>query len=129
MIVDYFSRFIIVNYVPDIRVETVSNTFIEVLTEYGLPSKIMTDCGTHYTSELFKEKCKDSGIEVIYSSPYHHQSNSVAERSIGIVKSLWKKAGEDGSTKCSAIWLHRITPIDSNTPSPYELLFGRKPLK
>ena len=87
----------------------------------------MNDCGSQYTSELFKQKCKDSGIEVIYSSPYHHQSNSVAERSICIVKSLWKKAGEDGSTKCSAIWLHRITPIDSNTPSPYELLFGRKP--
>ena len=27
----------------------------------------------------------------------------------------------------SAMWMHRITPIDSNTPSPYELLFGRKP--
>ena len=87
----------------------------------------MTDCGTKYTSELFNQKCKDSGTEVIYSTLYHHQSNSVAEISIGIVKFLWKKAGEDGSTKCSAIWLHRITPIDSNTPSPYELLFGRKP--
>ena len=53
MIVDYFSRFIIVKYLPDIRAETVSNTFMEVLTEYGLPSTIMTDCGTQYTSELF----------------------------------------------------------------------------
>ena len=127
MIVDYFSRFIIVKFLPDIRSETVSNTLMEVLTEFGLPSTIMADCGTQYTSELFKQKCKDSGIEIIYSSPYHHQSNSVAERSIGIVKSLWKKGGEDGTSKGSAIWMHRITPIDSSTPSPYELLFGRKP--
>jgi transposase InsO family protein len=127
MIVDYYSRFIIVKYLPDIRAETVSNAFIEVLTEYGLPSTIMADCGTQYTSELFRQKCKDSGIELVFSSPYHHQSNSIAERSIGIVKSLWKKEGEDGKSKSTALWIHRITPIDSNTPSPYELLFGRKP--
>ena len=127
MIVDYYSRFIIVKFLPDIRAETVSNAFIEVLMEYGLPSIIMADCGTQYTSDLFKNKCKDSGIQLIYSSPYHHQSNSLAERSIGIVKSLWRKEGLSGKSKSTALWMHRITPIDSNTPSPYELLFGRKP--
>ena len=127
MIVDYYSRYIIVKYLPDIRSETVSNAFIEVLTEFGLPSTIMADRGTQYTSELFKQKCKDSGIDLIFSSPYHHQSNSIAERSIGIVKSLWKKEGEDGKSKSTALWMHRITPIDSKTPSPYEMLFGRKP--
>ena len=127
MIVDYFSRFIIVKHIHDLRAETVSNVFLEVLTEYGLPSIIMADCGTQYTSELFKKKCSDSGIQLIFSSPYHHQSNSVAERSIGTVKSLWKKAGENGTAKNTAIWMYRITPIDSSTPSPYELLFGRKP--
>ena len=59
MIVDYFSRFIIVKFLPDIRSETVSNTLMEVLTEFGLPSTIMADCGTQYTSDLFKQKCKD----------------------------------------------------------------------
>ena len=50
MIVDYFSRFIIVKFLPDFRSETVSNMLMEVLTEFGLPSTIMTDCGTQYTS-------------------------------------------------------------------------------
>ena len=53
MIVDYFSRFIIV-----IRSETVSNTLMEVLTEYGLPSTIMADCGTQYTSDFFQKNAK-----------------------------------------------------------------------
>ena len=127
IIVDYFSHYIIVKYLPDIRAETVSNLFMEVLTEYGLPSTIMADCGTQYTSELFKKKCEESGVQLLHSSPYHHQSNSVAERSIGIVKSHWKKAGETGTSKNAALWMLRITPIDSKTPSPYELLFGRKP--
>ena len=91
MIADYFSRFIIVKYLPDIRAKTVSNTFIAVLTEYCLPLTIVTGCGTKYTIELYKQKYKDSGIEDIYSSPYHHQSNSMAENSVGIVKLLWEK--------------------------------------
>ena len=100
MIVDYFSRCTIVKFLSDIRSETVCNTLIENLREFGLPSTIMT-------SELFKSKNAKIPASKSSSSPFHHQSNSVAERSIGIVKSLWKK-GEDGTSKGSAIWMHRI---------------------
>ena len=127
MIVDYYSRYIIVKYLPNIRAETVSDTFTQVLTEFGLPSTIMADRGTQYTSEGFRKKCRDSNINLVFSSPYHHQTNSVAERAIGTVKHLWKKASEESHTKATALWMYRITPIDSGTPSPYELLFGRKP--
>ena len=67
-----------------------------------------------------------SGVNIKYSSPYHHQANSTAERAVGIVKNLWKK-GEDGQDKQTSLWMYRITPIDSNLPSPYKLLFSGKP--
>ena len=103
MIVDYYSRFIFVKFLPDIRAQTVSNAFIEVLMEYGLPSIMMADCGTQYTSDLFKNKSRDSSIQLIYSSPYHHQTNILAERSIGIVKSLWRKEGFSGKSVISHV--------------------------
>ena len=127
MIVDYYSRYIIVRKIPNIRADTVSDTFTQVLTEFGLPSTIMADRGTQYTSEAFRTKCKDSNINLVFSSPYHHQTNSVAERAIGTVKHLWKKATDEKQSKSSALWMYRITPLDSKTPSPHELLFGRKP--
>ena len=66
-------------------------------------------------------------INITYSSPYHHQTNSVAERAIGTVKQLWRKSIEDGQSKETALWMYRITPLDDNLPSPYELLFNIKP--
>ena len=32
-----------------------------------------------------------------------------------------------GQSKETALWMYRITPLDDNLPSPYELLFNRKP--
>ena len=66
-------------------------------------------------------------INITYSSPYHHQTNSVAERAIGTVKQLWRKSIEDDQSKETALWVDRITPLDDNLPSPYESLFNRKP--
>lgn len=127
MVVDYYSRFPLVRQIPDIRAETVCQAFTAVTTEYGLPSTIQADSGTQFTSEPFKRKCKEAGIDILYSSPYHHQTNSLAERTIGTVKSLWKKADKEGKDKITALWMYRVTPLDNNLPSPYELLFGRKP--
>ena len=68
---------------PNFRANTVSNTFTEVLTVFGLPSIIMADRGTQYTSEAFRTKYKDSEINLVFSFSYHHQTNSVAERATG----------------------------------------------
>lgn len=76
---------------------------------------------------MFREKCDANGITLIFSSPYHHQANSLAERAIGTCKTLWKKAKEEGKSLESSLWIYRITPLDYQTPSPFELLFGRKP--
>ena len=48
MIFYYFSRFIIVKFFPEIRSKAVSNTLMDVLTEFGLPLTIMADCCTLY---------------------------------------------------------------------------------
>ena len=124
VIADYYSRYILVRQLPTISAEAVCSQFSSVLTEYGLPETIVADFGTQYTSADFRKKCRDSNIEIKYSSPYHHQANSVAERAVGTIKHLWKKSRH---SKTTALWMYRITPIDSNLPSPYELLFGRKP--
>ena len=68
----------------------------------------------------------DLATPALFSSPYHHQTNSLAERSVGICKPLWRKATEDQRNLDTALWMHRITPLDDHLPSPYELLFGCK---
>ena len=95
--------------------------------EYGLPATIIADFGSQYISERFRSKCEQSGITLHCSSPYHHQANSLAERAVGTCKSLLRKALEENECPCTALWIYCTTPLDDQTPSPHELLFGRKP--
>ena len=55
------------------------------------------------------------------------EANSLAERAIGTCKSLLRKALEENECPYTALWMYRMTPLDDQTPSPHELLFGRKP--
>ena len=128
MIVDYYSRFPVIRQINNIRASTVVDKFTGVLLEYGIPDTIVADCGTQYTSEEFRQKCKDCNIELSFSSPYHHQANSVAERTIGTIKHLWKKSEQDGQSIATALFMYRVTPLCDNLPSPFEMLFGRKPV-
>ena len=103
MIVDYFSRFPVIRHLKDMTAETVSKKFSKVFAEYGLPSTIQADFGSQYTSEKFRKECELNGITLLFSSPYHHQANSLAERAIGTTKALWKKAEDSGENKETAL--------------------------
>ena len=94
IIVDYYSRFPVIRPLKDMSAATTSNHFTSILAEYGLPSMTTADFWSQYISEKFKKKCEQNGITLTFSSPYHHQANSIAEKSAGTCKSLWKKAVE-----------------------------------
>ena len=87
---------------------TICNHFTSVLAEYGLPATIITDYGSQYVRKAFKQMCNYSNIKLIYSSPYHHQGNSLAERMIGTCKQLLKKATESNQFPYTAIWTYTI---------------------
>ena len=113
MIVDYYSRFLVIRLLSDMSTETICNHFTSVLAEYGLPSITIADFGTQYISQKFKDNCAKNGITITFSSPYHHQANSLAERAVGTCKSLWKKAVESNVSIHSIvdIQLHHLTII------------------
>ena len=128
MIVDYYSRFPVIRLLNDMTSHTMCNHFTSILAEYGLPATIVADCDLNtIISERFKTKCEQIGITLYCSSTYHHQANSLAERSIGTCKTLLKKALEEDECPYTALWIYRITPPDDQVPSPHELMFGRKP--
>ena len=92
IVVDYYSRFPVVHLLREIKATTISSNFTGVFAEYGLPNTIIADFASQYVSEHFRLKCKQSGITLTFSSPYHHQGNSMAERRVDICKQLWTKA-------------------------------------
>ena len=97
------------------------------IAKYGLADKNISDFGPQYVSKKFKTTREQSGITLAFSSPYHHQANSLAERTIGTCKSLLKKAV--GSNECpyTALWMYRATPLDSQMPSLMSCCLAENP--
>ena len=127
LVVDYYSRFPVFITLPDISATTVCEQFTQVLTKYGLSTTIMSDHRSQYLSERFKREIHNSNIMLKTSSPYHHQTNGVVERTIRTIKALLKKAQQKKKCPYTALWMYRTTPKNNDMPSSYELLFSRKP--
>ncbi len=127
ILVDYFSRFPVIRLRQYTSAETICKHLKSIFAEHGLPDTIIADCGPQYIRERFRKQCKDSNIVIKYSSPYHHQTNGLAERAVGTVKALWKKAIEGNECPYTALWMYRTTQLDFRMPSPYELRYGMKP--
>ena len=53
--------------------------------EFVLPEKIISDMGTNFTSETFKEFYKMLNIQQSITSFYHHQSSGQVEACIKFV--------------------------------------------
>ena len=63
--------------------KTDANSVVEklrkILSRVGLPKEICSDNGPPFNSFDFDSFCTDLGIKVHKSSPYHPQSNGLAE--------------------------------------------------
>ncbi|KAK3928966.1 Thioredoxin reductase aclT [Frankliniella fusca] len=59
--------------------------------------------------------------------PHYHQSNGLAERAVGIVKSFLKKNSKDPKSSLQTCLLqYRITPLSGLGASPAQLLMNRQ---
>ncbi|KAL0148840.1 hypothetical protein M9458_055849 [Cirrhinus mrigala] len=92
---------------------------------FGRPDEIMTDNGPQYTGQPFKKFMADWGIKHTTSSPHYPKSNGFIERHVRQIKSIIKKTIQHKGDVQVALLQVRATPIDSDLPSPAELLLGR----
>ena len=122
IICDYYSKFPFIYLMPN---PVTSRAIIERLktlfSEHGIPDKLISDNGGHYSSEAFKTFILQWDFIHLTSSPYHPQCNGFAERMIQTVKDRMKKSTDVPK----ALLLLRATPVRGSDKSPAELLFNR----
>ena len=86
----------------------------------------MSDAGTNFVSERFRQFCKSISVEQAVSLAYHHQSNWQVEACIKFIKHTFKKCAESGRDK-NIVLLHICTtPIGQGLPSLVTLMFNRQ---
>ncbi len=86
MIVDYYSKYPVVKLLQDNSAESLIEAFSEIVALFGIPNKLITDCGTNYMSDRFQLFCQKLGITHTPISSEHKQANDLTERNIGTLK-------------------------------------------
>lgn len=117
---------------------TVVNAVIDRLQKFysvfGLPTKLVSDNGPPFNSNVFRKYCEMFGIVFENSPPYHSQSNGLAERGVQTAKKCFIRfcLGKESELSIQdkidkyLLW-SRNTPSVETGRSPAELVFAFKP--
>ena len=112
--------------------ETVSKNFVlHFISRFGMPNTLLTDQGTNFQSEFFKNLCKLLKIKKINSTIYHPETNGALERSHQTLKDFLKHFINDQQSDWDE-WIHLATftyntsPHSSSKHTPFELIFGKE---
>jgi len=66
--------------------ETADSFLENIFKLHGLPTEIISDRGSQFTSKFWKALCHSLNVQLKLSSPYHHQSNGQTERVNSVVE-------------------------------------------
>ncbi|XP_066982814.1 uncharacterized protein [Macrobrachium rosenbergii] len=126
-IMDRASRFPEAIPMRRITSKFVFEKLMDFFSRYGLPRVIQTDCGTNFTSKVFRGKCAELAIQHITSVPYHPESQGLVERFHQTLKSVLKKHCYDSGSEWDkalpfALFAIRNHPNSSTGVAPFELV-------
>ena len=126
LIADYYSRFPIVKHVKSMTAKATILKLKTIFSEMGIPAEVMTDQGTQFTSQEFKEFAGTYRFKITHSSPRYPQSNGFIESMVKVTKDIITKANAAKEDTHLAMLAYRTTPLGSGRPSPADLLKNRK---
>ncbi|XP_011859870.1 PREDICTED: uncharacterized protein LOC105557283 [Vollenhovia emeryi] len=111
---------------------TVAKAFVtKIILEHGIPEKVLTDQGTNFTSEIFKNTCKLLKIHKIQTTAYHPESNGALERSHRTLAEYLRHYISTDQTDWDE-WLPYVMFTYNTTPhtvtglTPFELIYGHQ---
>lgn len=132
LIVDDFSNYIDVKLNKSVDSKSVIISLREFFSLFGLPETIVSDNATSFNSLEFRNFCSFNAIKHVNSPQYHPQSNGLAERSVGVVKSSLKKCLSQSRLELEKqiidfLYDYRFSPLCGDSESPAEKIFKFRP--
>ncbi|XP_011313637.1 uncharacterized protein K02A2.6-like [Fopius arisanus] len=132
-IVDGFTKFCILEPVADTSVRGVLKTLQQMIAIFGVPSRIISDRGSAYTSLRFKKFVEELGIKHILNAVATPRANGQCER---VNRTLLNSLAATCAGKPEETWDEYVKVVQSGInstvhrttkKSPTQLLFGYKP--
>ena len=130
-LMDRVSRYPEAIPLSSVRSIVIVDALVNFFTKFGLPKILQSDCGTNFTSKVFKSKMEELGIQHQTSVPYRPELPGVVERFHQTLKSMIKKYGEQQDRNWDKelpylLFAIRSAPNDSLGFAPFELVFGHR---
>lgn len=130
IVVDYFSRYKEIKIMRNITsVETIK-VLNEIFSRLGYPSTLTCDNGNQFTSDLFKNYCKEHAITILNTIPYWPQMNGEVERqNRDVLKRLKISQLEKKDWKEDLLQymiMYNSTPHSVTGRTPSELFYRRQ---
>jgi len=113
-------------------VTTAEILYREVFCNFGPPSEILTDRGTHFANKLIADLCRVVNVRHKFSTPYHPQTNGLVENMNGTLINILRKLSLNYPTRWdewipTALYAYRTKVHTTLKYTPYELLYGILP--
>ena len=133
VVVDHFTRyvqaFVTKNHTARTMARVLYNNYFSV---FGFPQRLMSDQGTEFCGKVIAAMCSLLGVEKICTTPYHPQTNGVAERVHQTLQRMIGKLEPEKRRKWPAHIGSIIIAYNSTRSlvtgySPYYLMFGHRP--
>lgn len=129
IIVDAFSKFLTLYPVRSVKTKEVCSKLNEYFSYYSRPFRIISDRGTCFTSEMFRDFCKSHSIQHVLIAAGSPQANGQVERYNKTVKAMLSKSLHEKGQNWND-FLDQIQFCINNTfnrsikNTPSKILFG-----
>ena len=128
-LVDYATGYPEAVPLSSIDTESVAEALVSIFSRVGIPSEILTDMGTQFTSSVMKEVSRLLSFKQLVTSPYHPICNGLVERFNQTLKKMLKRMCAEQPRDWDKyidplLFAYREAPQESLGFSPFELLYG-----
>ena len=134
VITDHFTKYALAIPTRDQTAKTTAEAlYNNFILHYGIPTKLHSDQGAIFESQIIKELCQITGTIKSRTTVYHPMGNGITERYNRTLLDMLGTLEEEGQKKGwkkyvpSLVYAYNCTKYETTKVSLFELMFGRKP--
>ena len=134
VVIDRYSK--LAHFIPTITGVNAPQTahlyYNHVFKHHGLPTKIVSDRGPIFTSDMWTSLMKLMGIQIAMSTPYHPETDGLVERTNLTLKEMLRSFSDNARLDwdqylTAAEFVYNNTINSSTGTTPFELMTNQKP--